>query len=366
MIPLVDRVREIGARVPGARALAFVDDRGRVVESMSRADVVTSMTEVAYLLRQRYGLAPGERALLVYPPGLDLVQSLLGCMAAGVVPVPVYPPDPLNPHTAIEGLARVVADSGATAILTNRRYAAARRLATAKSFVTTSGPADWPQDIPWRVTSRSARRMRGWRAAQKTGSDWAPGSETPAFLQYTSGSTSDPKGVVVTHGNLAHQLDMHRQALGLDLNSRGVFWLPPYHDFGLVAVILGALAGNGELTMISPLSFIQRPALWFEVMHRVRATITGAPNFGYELAVRKTTREQRAQWDLGSLEVVMSAAEPVRADTTDRFLQAFAVTGLRPEAFCPCYGLAEHTVAVTVCGSRPTAPRAASGCQQRS
>ena len=127
-------------------------------------------------------------------------------------------------------------------------------------------------------------------------------------------------------------------------------WVPPYHDMGLVLGILSALAGNFELTMMSPMSFIQRPALWFEVMDRVRATLTAAPNFAYELAVRKTTAEQRADWDLSSLKVAINAAEPVREETTRRFLEAFAVTGLRPQAFCPSYGLAEHTVGVSVFG----------------
>lgn len=348
---LLERIRRLGVQNPEGLAIAFVNERGRATESMSRADAMAEMGEVADLLRQRCVAAPGDRVLLVYPPGLDFVRALLGCMAAGVIPVPVYPPDPISPHKSIEGFLRVVDDCGATAVLTSRGYTRARRLGAVKSLVGTH-TVDWPKDLRWEVLPRGlgGRRTRSLGSRSEAAGDWAPNADTPALLQYTSGSTSDPKGVIITHGNLAHQLDFNRRHLNLNLGSRAVCWVPPYHDFGLISAILSALAGNGELTMMSPLSFIQRPALWFDVMDRVRATHTAAPNFAYELAVRRTTAAQRAGWDLSSLQVVMSAAEPVREDTTRRFVQAFAGCGLRPEAFCPAYGLAEHTVGVTVSG----------------
>jgi polyketide synthase 1/15 len=349
MALLINRIRELGEQNPKAKAVEFVDDRGRVVDSMSRADVSAELTEVAEFLGSRCSLVPGDRALLVYPPGLDFVRALLGCMVAGVLPVPVYPPDPMNPQNSIERLQRVVADCGAKVVLTSRRYAGARRLGAAKSFVT-GGATSWPKDLPWHVTSRGINGRLGLGSRGRAATEWVAVPDTPAFLQYTSGSTSDPKGVVVTHGNLEHQLDFNRRRLRFTRESRSVVWLPQYHDLGLIGAILSALYGNGELTLISPLSFLQRPALWFEVMHRVRATHSAAPNFAYELAVRKTSPEQRAKWDLSSLTMMMSAAEPVREDTTRRFLQAFAVSGLRPESYCPSYGLAEHTIGVTMFG----------------
>lgn len=348
---MLDRIRELGVQIPDSPAITFVDDRGRVTESMSRADVVTEMNAAAGLLTQRCGLVPGDHALLVYPPGLDFVRALLGCMAAGVLAVPVYPPNPVNPQKSIEPLQRIAADCNAKAVLTNRQYANARRLGAAKSLMT-GRTVVWPANLNWHATSPGImnRRTRGFGSSFDAASGWAPSHNTPAILQYTSGTTSAPKGVVITYGNLEHQQEFERRHLGLGLNMRGVFWVPAYHDFGLIGAILNALAGNFELTLMSPLSFVRRPALWFEVMHRVRATHTVSPNFGYELAVRKTTAEQRAQWDLSSLSMVMSAAEPVREDTIRTFLEAFSVAGLRPEAFCPAYGLAEHTVGVTLFG----------------
>jgi acyl transferase domain-containing protein/acyl-CoA synthetase (AMP-forming)/AMP-acid ligase II/NADPH:quinone reductase-like Zn-dependent oxidoreductase/acyl carrier protein len=349
---LLNQIHELGELVPQAPAIEFVDDSGSVAESMTRADVVREMSEMAAFLRLRCGLEPGDRALLVYPPGLDFVRALLGCMAAGIVPVPVYPPDPFNAHKSMQGFAKIAADCAANAVLTSGQYAAIKELAAAQSS-TSSSVVRWPTGLDWHVTSREATGLveREMDPARAPADElWVPTPDTPALLQYTSGSTSAPKGVVITFGNLAHQLDFDRRYLGLGLDRRGVFWVPAYHDFGLISAICNALAGNFELILMSPLSFIARPALWFEVMHRVRATHTVSPNFGYELAVRKTTAEQRATWDLSSLTMVMSAAEPVRADTTQRFLEAFAVTGLRPEAFCPSYGLAEHTVGVTLFG----------------
>ena len=349
---LLNRIHELGQLIPEAPAVAFVDERGNVTESMSRADVVHDMAEMAAFLRLHCGLAPGDRALLVYPPGLEFMRALVGCLAAGIVPAPVYPPDPINAHNSIEGFAKIAADCTANAVLTSREYAAIRELGAAKSSMN-SPVVQWPTGPDWHITSREATRLVEREMNSSPGSAaelWVPTSETPAFLQYTSGSTSDPKGVVVTHGNLAHQLDFLRRSLGFSLDSRIASWLPQYHDMGLIGTLLSALYGNATVTMMSPLSFLQRPALWFEVMHRVRATHTTAPNFAYELAVRKTTAGQRAQWDLSSLEVMMTAAEPVRDTTTHRFLEAFAVCGLRPEVFCPAYGLAEHTLAVTVWG----------------
>jgi amino acid adenylation domain-containing protein len=351
MALLLERVRELGVQIPDATAISFVDEGGRVTDSMSRADVMAQMSAVAEYVRLCCGLVPGDRALLVYSPGLDFVRALIGSLAAGVLPVPVYPPDPMNPQKSLAAFQRVIADCGAKAVLTDRAFAGVREAVTATSIVSAS-TVDPPVKPSWHVISLETIRCHtgALGSSVRAVSDWVPGPDTPAFLQYTSGSTSDPKGVVITHGNLAHQQDFERHHLGLGLDSRGVFWVPLYHDFGLIGGILNALAGNGEVTIMSPLSFIKRPALWFEVMDRVRATHTAAPNFAYELAVRKTSAQQRAQWNLSSLSVVMSAAEPVRAETIHRFLEAFGVAALRPEAFCPAYGLAEHTVGVTLFG----------------
>ena len=154
--------------------------------------------------------------------------------------------------------------------------------------------------------------------------------------------------MVISHGNLACEVASNATDLGLGPHARGVFWVPQYHDLGLISVIASTIAGNSRTTLMSPLTFLQRPSVWFDVMARVRATHTAAPNFAFELAVRKTTPQQRAGWDLSSLRVVMSAAEPIRASTMDKFFAAF--DSIDESAFFPAYGLAEHTVSVSMGG----------------
>ena len=221
---LLEQIRELGSQRPEAPAITFVDDHGEITESMSRADLVTDMGTVADFLRQRCDLVPGDRAVLVYPPGLDFVRSLIGCIAAGVLPVAVYPPDPLTPHTSMKHLQRVAADCGARAVLTNQAYADARQFGSAES-AKAGHQVDWPTQIAWHITPSDRPRDDAGFAPPRV-SDWNPGPEVPAFLQYTSGSTSAPKGIIVTHANLAHQMDFLHRNLRYSVDSRAVLWLP--------------------------------------------------------------------------------------------------------------------------------------------
>lgn len=340
---VVDRLVERAARRPNAPLLRFHDARGRVEAACTHAEAVAAMRAMAGFLRTRCGLAPGDVALLVYPPSLDFAIALLGCMYAGVVPAPVYPPNPFKLEEGTETFEPIRRNCEARVALTNRLYARSRRVGRVRSFL--SGRADTGRALEWISTDKVA-------PGRFEAPPPAPvGPDTLALLQYTSGSTSAPKGVMITHGNLIHQLDFNRERLGLTPESRMVAWVPQYHDFGLISGILSAVAGNGEFSMCSPLAFIENPGLWFELMTRHRATHSAAPNFAYELALRKTTPEQRAGYDLSHMVVLMSAAEPIRAATVDRFCDAFAISGLPPAAYNPAYGLAEHTVGVTVSGS---------------
>ncbi|MFD9053531.1 fatty acyl-AMP ligase [Streptomyces zaomyceticus] len=331
----------IAEEQPSRPMLTFVDRNGRDEHTLTFGDACAQAGTVAHGLRSR-GLRPGESAVLVYPPSLEFVTAFLGCMAAGVVPVAVYPPNPLRPGAGVEGLIRVVADCEARAVLTTSAYQRMRTAGTLTQLSTRHTP-DWPK-VPWHRTDR----MSGAAAA----TDWhQPASpDEVAFLQYTSGSTSTPKGVMISHGNLGAELEANAADLGLGAASRGVSWVPQYHDLGLISVILSTVIGHGHTRLISPLSFLRRPEIWFSTMARVGATHTAAPNFALDLAVQRTTAEQRAGWDLSSLEVLMTTAEPSRPATIRRFFDAFAVTGLRRETLYGAYGLAEHTVSVTMGG----------------
>nr|AYM53154.1 multi-domain non-ribosomal peptide synthetase [Pseudenhygromyxa salsuginis] len=318
----------------------FVGDDGETLVERSLGEVVERARFIAEHLVGSQGLVPGERAVLIYLPGLEFIEAFLGCLLCGVVPAPIVAPDPLGGD--IEHLRHVVADAGAKVLLTQRSYQRARQFARLGRAARLRAKIDWP-DLPWVVSDG----LRGLGRAQST-RHHLPDPSDLAFLQYTSGSTGRPRGVRVTHANLAHNLTYN--TVTCSLRGSLVYWVPHYHDFGLICGILANLWNCGDLTLMSPLSFLRRPALWPEMMHRHRATISTAPNFALELTLRKTTPEQRASWDLSCVELIGLGGEPVRPETVDRFERAFAVAGLRPRTLGNCYGLAEHVVGVMAPG----------------
>jgi acyl-CoA synthetase (AMP-forming)/AMP-acid ligase II/3-oxoacyl-(acyl-carrier-protein) synthase len=316
----------------------FHGDQGALQDSRTGDQLLARAAAVAAHLRVDRGLSAGDRVLLVFPPSLQFVDALAGCLLAGVVAVPMPPPDPSGSEALI--LHRVAESCRARAILTDASYERARTLGRLRRWAGLRRGIAWP-DLPWIATD-------GLRRASFVPA--APALSDVALLQYTSGSTGDPKGVRLTHANLVHQLELNRVSLKMGPDSRLGMWVPHFHDFGLISGICSALWGNGTLAMQSPLTFLQRPASWLELLSRHALTHTASPNFGYELAVRKTTPEQRRGLDLSRLAVAMSAAEPVRVETLQRFEEAFRPSGLREGVLCPAYGLAEHTVGVTVGG----------------
>ncbi|TWP50898.1 fatty acyl-AMP ligase [Lentzea tibetensis] len=338
---LLSSFRVLCDREPARPMFTFVDDRGRDEETITVAGLADSAATIAASLRA-WGFQPGDRAVLVYPPGPDFVRALVGCLLAGVVPVPVYPPNPVRLKQDLVGFNGIVESSEPHAVLTNSAYDRARTVGAVTGLFDRSKPS-WPR-LRWHRTDRCRPAGAPFEWHEPSSAD------EPALLQYTSGSTSAPKGVVITHGNLSQEVRTNATDLGLGDGTRGVFWVPQYHDLGLISVILSTLAGNGHTYVLSPLTFLQHPSVWFDVMSRVKATHTAAPNFAFDLAVRKTTPAQRAEWDLSALRVVMSAAEPIRAATVDAFYTAFGPTGLRRDSFYPAYGLAEHTVSVSMGG----------------
>ena len=271
--------------------------------------------------------AVGERALLLYPPGLDFIAAFFGCLYAGVVAVPAYPP-PRNQK--INRLKAILADAQAAVVLTTTPL-----LARIEQWSQTSESA-----IRWLTTDNLDNLEADWQNPRLS-------SNTLAFLQYTSGSTGLPKGVMVNHANLLHNLELIYQSFEHNSNSRGVIWLPPYHDMGLIGGVLQPLYGGFPVTLISPVDFLQHPCRWLQAISRTRATTSGGPNFAYDLVCNKITPEQLTELDLSCWEVAFTGAEPVRAETLERFVTTFAPCGFRAEAFYPCYGMAETTLIVT-------------------
>ena len=271
--------------------------------------------------------AAGEHILLLFPPCLDYVAAFFGCLYAGAVAVPAYPPRLNRPMPRLQA---IVSDAQVTTALTADQV-----------LTSLESRFDHLPDL------RELRWLATDRATSHLATDWQPPAITAnslAFLQYTSGSTSTPKGVMLTHGNLLHNLAAIQRCFETNVDSRGVFWLPLYHDMGLIGGMLGTLYSGGTSILMSPVDFLQRPLRWLQTISRIRATISGGPNFAYDLCVDKITPEERATLDLSSWGIAFSGAEPIRPETLDRFAEAFAPCGFRREAFYPCYGLAEGTL----------------------
>jgi amino acid adenylation domain-containing protein len=276
---------------------------------------------------------PGDRALLLFAPGIEYVTAFFGCLYAGVIAVPAYPPNPARLDRTLPRLNAIAQNAQPSVVMTTAQIAAigAALAAEAPEF----------QAMRWLATDTIGDdAANGWREPALT-------SDTLAFLQYTSGSTAAPKGVMLTHGNLLHNSALIYQAFDHSPNSQGVIWLPPYHDMGLIGGVLQPLYGGFPVALMSPVAFLQRPLRWLEAISRFKATTSGGPNFAYDLCVRKVTLEHLATLDLSHWTVAFNGAEPVRHETLERFAETFAPCGFRREAFYPCYGLAEATLIVT-------------------
>ena len=284
-------------------------------------------------------LSPGARVLLLYPPGTEFPTAFFGCLCAGMVAVPTYPP---HSNQFLANLGAIVSDAGPTVALT-----------TASTL----------EEYRRQIDQTPALRALKWIPTDTIPDDLANawqeppiGADSLAVLQYTSGSTGSPKGVMVSHGNLLHNSSVIHAIFGNSPRIRGVIWLPPYHDMGLIGGIVGPVYAGGDTILISPVHFIQKPLRWLMAISRYKATTSGGPNFAYDLCVRKITSEQKSGLDLSSWEVAFNGAEPVRAETLHRFAAAFESCGFRQKAYLPCYGLAETTLIASGCNksSEPT------------
>ncbi len=272
----------------------------------------------------------GERALLLYPPGLEFIAAFFGCLYAGVVAVPVYPP---RRNRSLARIQAIADDAEAKVALTTD--VVIRRVEPLID--------DTPhlKALKWLATDHTPEGIdERWEAPDIHG-------DTLAFLQYTSGSTGTPKGVMLDHINLLHNSALIAHAFEHTRTGLGVFWLPSYHDMGLIGGILQPLYIGRPNILMSPVAFLQKPYRWLSAISRFGATTSGGPNFAYDLCIRKITPEQRATLDLSTWRVAFNGAEPVCAETLERFAEVFAPCGFRREAFYPCFGLAEATLIVS-------------------
>jgi acyl-CoA synthetase (AMP-forming)/AMP-acid ligase II len=277
--------------------------------------------------------ASGERALLLYPAGLEFISAFFGCLYSGVVAVPLPPPNMAQPQRTLPRLRAIANDARAKLALTTSSI-----LSKIENLF---AQAPELQSMSWLATDK---------VVSGAGQDWRnPGatSNTLALLQYTSGSTTAPRGVMVSHGNLLENSAHIAQAFEITSDTVSVTWLPVFHDMGLTNGIVQPVYEGRRCILMPPQSFLQRPARWLQAVSRYKAYISGGPNFAYEMCARKVTPEQRSGLNLSNWKVAYNGAEPVRADTLKRFATTFASCGFLPEFFYPCYGLAEATLIVS-------------------
>jgi acyl-CoA synthetase (AMP-forming)/AMP-acid ligase II/aryl carrier-like protein len=335
MQSIITALYKRATETPSKVAFSFIKDEGGI----------SSCEEITYqqVLSKSYGIAQklmhltdaSETVVLLFPPGLDYICGFFGCMLAGKISVPAYPPRNNRHMERIDG---IVQDANSNVILSDKK--------TRDSFI--SSLAKWGGSANLNWLDCDTTDNVGADSLNLTQSDFSALSINPiAFLQYTSGSTSAPKGVVLTHQNLLTNLDLMKSAFCADSDSVGASWLPPYHDMGLIGGILLPMYCGFNVFLMSPASFVQTPFKWLKIISDHGVTISPSPNFGYDQCTSKISSDLLANLDLSTWKYAITGAELIRGETVDRFSEKFGSCGFDRRSFYPCYGLAEGTLIVT-------------------
>ncbi len=271
-----------------------------------------------------------DRALLLYPHGLEFIKALFGCFYAGIIAVPAYPP---RKNRSLSRIRSIVTDCRPTVALAIEKI----YLLSNKNF----NDVEELRGLPWLQTDKTGQVVDETQQLPDVK------GEDIAILQYTSGSTGTPKGVMVTHTNIMRNSEFMRQSFDLDPKSVSVCWLPSFHDMGLIEGVIQPLYTGLRSILIPPVSFLQKPVRWMQAITRYGGTHAGGPNFGYDLCVEKITEAEKKTLDLSSLRTLYNGAEPIRKVTQESFTHYFRDTGFKPQAFYPCYGMAETTLIIS-------------------
>lgn len=338
---ILDILRERYHQTPDAILSTYLDAKGKPVRALSYRVLVDQAMACAVSLRDK-GVKPGDRVALVYPPDTDeFLIGFFGCLCANAIAVPVACPDPRKLDVEIPRFAHLMADCDCRVALTTRVYSAIALMGRAWNRITNLG-ADrkitWPQ-LTW-ISTDSLSPL----APTAHNPIPSPAPDTVAYLQYTSGSTSDPKGVMVNHANVLHNVNAIRLQTRVSAHSVLVGWVPLFHDMGLVGGPLTALYCGAHMVFFSPISFLQNPALWVHAMSRYRATHTESPNFGYEFLLRHLENVSLDGIDLSSLAHALFGGEAMRHRTFERLAERLHCTGFRAQAMTNIFGAAEATL----------------------
>jgi len=333
----VDVLEARAIATPDQLAFAFLGDGEQITEQLTYGELRTRARAIAVELSRE--LSPGDRAVLFYPSGTEFIATFLGCLYAGVVAVPILPPQAARMRQAAPRLVEILRTASPQVILTSSAKGYLRQV------------SEFAEDIArmrWIDTDKiETRRSSLWRRPAGLG------ASSLAFLQFTSGSTGSPKGVIVTQGNLVANAEMISRTFALSERDVVCHWLPLYHDMGLIGCTLAPIWAGSAVYFMSPMEFLLRPVRWLQAFTRFGGTVGAAPNFGYELCLRRCTEAERATLDLSRWTRALNGSEPIVESTLTRFAAAFAGAGFQLAAFRPCYGLAEATLLVSGTVSDP-------------
>ena len=325
---LVDILRNQVESQPNQTVYNFLVDGEREEISLTYGQLEQKAKAIATYLQSIS--SPQDRVLLLFPAGLDYITAFFGCLYAGVIAIPAYPP---RPNRSLSRIHNILQNAETNLALTNSE--------TLDSLERQLERTPELKNLHWIATDTlNDTGAKNWQQPDIS-------TESIAFLQYTSGSTAEPKGVKIAYRNLLHNLSAIHCCFRHSPRSKGVIWLPPYHDMGLIGGILQPLYGGFPVTLMSPLMFLQNPLRWLKAISRTQATTSGGPNFAYDLCVRKFKPEQLTGLDLSSWQVAFNGAEPINQETLSQFAEIYAPYGFDPAAFYPCYGMAEATLIVS-------------------
>lgn len=329
MLNLISILNQRASQTPNQLAYIFLKNRENQEQNITYQQLSQNSKNIAIKLQSL--IPKGSRALLLYPQGLEFINAFLGCLYAGIIAVPAYPP---KRNQKMSRLAAIIKDAQPQIILTT---------------------SSMLESIKEKLTDIVDSSALQWLATDSLNNDEEElsyifpniSSDSLAFLQYTSGSTGTPKGVMISHGNIVHNSASIQKAFELTEKSVSVTWLPSFHDMGLIDGIIQPLYTGFLGVILPPESFLQRPIFWLQAITKYRATHSGGPNLGYELCVEKIAPEQQKNLDLSSWVSAYSGSEPIRRRTIENFITKFQSSGFQSQYFYPCYGMAEATLMIT-------------------
>jgi len=353
---IIDIIQDRAKNTPGQRAYTFITGNSAELNNLNYQQLELKSLNIATAIQQTCLFTEHQdasinhqpRILLLFPPSLDFITAFYGCLLSGAVAVPAAPLDFMRLERTLPRLMAILENSGACTILTTDKI-----YSEINSFF---------ENVDKELVVKSAAINKfkisiakfNWLITDKEmvehSTQWQPVSIEPhdlAFLQYTSGSTSKPKGVMISHENMMHNLEVIHKVAQQNQDSCFVSWLPMYHDMGLIGSVLYPIYIGFHSVQMSAISFLKRPIRWFQAINKYKATITAAPNFAYELCINKINIDNSSAIELNSLDLVLTGAEPIRSQVIKTFADKFSDIGLNPQAILPSYGLAESTCAVS-------------------